>query len=336
MAAYKQFNSQDIIISPLEINKGFSFQGNALTGSDVGIDRFLGKKGNYLTNKTLTGKISGEELPEVLVYDSAKQLYYSNYLYGSKGFMSNANTASRGLDGVLRGQGYQTNYYNYEQNTVFPNKFFPTGSDSSVGVLSIPSKLFGDYVQPNSVKIQSPVSGTIIDDGQGRLLMDDSDPNFTGDPGTIYYVGNVIYQHGIAVITDDIVRGFDPTSSFYGTATYGYSLYGGASVDEEGFISAFIEANNITCSFSSSYELFETQYKCTVAESEFNYTLNPTVLTGSEGDLYNQFTGSYFDPYITTVGMYNEQFELLAVGKLAEPLPTSRTTDTTILVNIDR
>jgi hypothetical protein len=34
--------------------------------------------------------------------------------------------------------------------------------------------------------------------------------------------------------------------------------------------------------------------------------------------------------------MYNEQNELLAVGKLAQPLPTSRTTDTTILVNIDR
>ena len=34
--------------------------------------------------------------------------------------------------------------------------------------------------------------------------------------------------------------------------------------------------------------------------------------------------------------MYNEQNELLAVGKLAQPLPTSQTTDTTILINIDR
>ena len=34
--------------------------------------------------------------------------------------------------------------------------------------------------------------------------------------------------------------------------------------------------------------------------------------------------------------MYNEQMDLLAVGKLAQPLPSSRTTDTTILVNIDR
>jgi len=83
----------------------------------------------------------------------------------------------------------------------------------------------------------------------------------------------------------------------------------------------FLISHNITCSFSSSYTIYETQYKCTIGESEFNYTLNPTVLSGSEGDLYNQFTGSYFDPYVTTVGMYNESYELLAVGKLAKPLP---------------
>ena len=42
MAAFKTLNSQDIIISPLEVAKGFSFEGNALTASNVGIDRYLG------------------------------------------------------------------------------------------------------------------------------------------------------------------------------------------------------------------------------------------------------------------------------------------------------
>jgi len=50
----------------------------------------------------------------------------------------------------------------------------------------------------------------------------------------------------------------------------------------------------------------------------------------------NFATASYFDPYVTTVGLYNNNQELLAVGKMAQPLPTSKTTDTTILVNIDR
>lgn len=307
MAAYKQFNSQDIIVSPFEVNKSFSFSGNALTGSNVGIDRFLGKKGDYLISQSLTGLISGEELPEVLVYESVKQLYYTNYISGSDGEISISNTASFNTDGTITGPLYQTSYYNYEETDLNPQKYFPTSSDALIGVVSIPSKLFGEYIQPQSLRLISPISGTILDDGEGRL--------YTTYGGDDYYVGNIIYQHGLAVLTQ-----YPDTSPY----------------TKEGFFDAFISSSEVTCSFSSSYKIQETQYKCTIGESEFNYTLNPTVLSGSEGNLYGQFTGSYFDPYITTIGMYNENFELLAIGKLAKPLPTSRTTDTTILINIDR
>ena len=44
MSAYKQFLASDIIITPFEVNKNFTFQGNSdLIGSTVGIDRFLGQ-----------------------------------------------------------------------------------------------------------------------------------------------------------------------------------------------------------------------------------------------------------------------------------------------------
>ena len=107
-------------------------------------------------------------------------------------------------------------------------------------------------------------------------------------------------------------------------------------------------------SFSSSYKLFETQYQCTINENEFNYSLNPSSITGSQiptkfsgsvidwentasiGKPFDFVTSSYFSPYITTVGLYDENYQLLAVGKLAQPLQSSPTTDTTILVNIDR
>jgi hypothetical protein len=52
--------------------------------------------------------------------------------------------------------------------------------------------------------------------------------------------------------------------------------------------------------------------------------------------MYDFATGSYFAPYVTTVGLYDESYNLLAVAKLAKPLPTSRTTDTTILINFDK
>jgi len=82
--------------------------------------------------------------------------------------------------------------------------------------------------------------------------------------------------------------------------------------------------------------MYETQYKCTIGESEYNYTQNPTALSGSNGNPYGFVTSSFFSPYVTTVGLYNDAYELLAVGKLGKPLPTSNLTDTTILVNIDR
>ena len=63
---------------------------------------------------------------------------------------------------------------------------------------------------------------------------------------------------------------------------------------------------------------------------------NPSVSSGSNGDLLEFATQDYFSPYITTVGLFNDQRDLIAVGKVAQPLPTSKTTDTTILINIDR
>ena len=102
------------------------------------------------------------------------------------------------------------------------------------------------------------------------------------------------------------------------------------------FLINYISGSDITCSFSSSYTIYETQYKCTIGSDEYNYSNNPTLLSGSEVQLYDFATGSYFSPYVTSVGLYDEDHNLLAVGKLAKPLPTSRTTDTTILVNIDR
>jgi hypothetical protein len=102
------------------------------------------------------------------------------------------------------------------------------------------------------------------------------------------------------------------------------------------FILAFITGSDVVCSFSSSYTLFETQYKCTIGADEFNYSSNPSIISSSEGQMYDFATGSYFAPYVTTVGLYDESYNLLAVAKLGKPLPTSRTTDTTILINFDR
>ena len=124
------------------------------------------------------------------------------------------------------------------------------------------------------------------------------------------------------------------SASLFGTALYGTAFYGTTDSEE---INELITGSNITCSFESTITLYETQYKCTVRENEYNFSQNPTIISGSSnsGQMLDFATGSYFTPYVTTVGLYNNNKELVAVGKLAQPLPLSTTTDTNIIINLD-
>jgi hypothetical protein len=339
MSAWKQFLASDVIINPFVVNKSFIFPSSQFaTGSDgqlVGIDRFYGTNVNWFDDQSTTGTLTTEY--QALIYNSVKQLYYSNYLSSSTGDIVTQPVIFPGSNpsgNVLIGDIESPLYDNFLQSTLTPNRFFPTASGAEVAVISIPSKLYGDYITPNSLRLKVTPGGTgsytAVDDGEGNVILE----------GTNEHLGNIIYTHGIIILTvsGSITQG-------YGTSIYGVSLYGAGYPPPIDWITS-----PMTCSFSSSMTIYETQYKCTIRESEFNATLNPSAqnsgsvfeISGSyfyqrgDGTLNNNVTGSYFSPYVTTVGLYDEAQNLLAVGKLSQPLPTSDTTDTTILVNIDK
>lgn len=324
MTAFKQLLASDIIVTPFEVSKAFRFTGAPeLTGSTVGIDRFLGQNIQGLFNpaEATTGQVTTEY--KRLVYDSIKELYYSNYLsssYGDPVAVPYEFPGSDASGSVLIGSASSAGRYeNYLESTLAFERYFPTASNAVIGVISIPSKLYGDKIQPNSFVISAD-SGSITDDGNGNLIF-----SLDGE-----YCGNINYQHGLAILTKDNEGG----GPYYGSAVYGTDVYGASS---NAFIQNIIASNNVTCSFSSSYTLYETQFKCTIDATEFNFSLNPSLISGStDGTLYDFVTGSFFSPYVTTVGLYNENQDLIAVGKLAKPLPLNNVTDTTVLINIDR
>jgi hypothetical protein len=69
--------------------------------------------------------------------------------------------------------------------------------------------------------------------------------------------------------------------------------------------------------------------------SEFNYSENPSYISGSTGEvIYNYFINNP-QTYLTTVGMYNDSNELLAVAKLSKPLNKDFTKEALIRVKID-
>jgi hypothetical protein len=112
--------------------------------------------------------------------------------------------------------------------------------------------------------------------------------------------------------------------------------------------------------FQNSHIVYENFAKCTIKDYEYNLTYNPTLLSGSQGvltpyssslggDVYyintgsnenygilkNFYTGSEFSPYATTVGLYNDAQELLAIAKMSAPMPLAANTDMTFLVKFD-
>ena len=301
MSVYKPFTTSDVVVTPFKVNKSFSFEGaSAFTSSNVGIDRFIGKNIQstfFVSGSNPTGQISSQN--QELVYESIKQLYYSNYLRGEDG--STVNTASFNIDGTITATGgaNQPMYDNFLTNTLDANRVFPTGSNDQIFITSIPSNLFGENIKPGSFTFSDLINKfEVTDDGQGNLI------------SASIKVGDIIYPHGVAITTTHYAPGL-PTE--------------------------LANVNTITCSFQSTMTIYESQYKCTLLANEFNYTQNPSAISSSSnsGVVSDFLTGSYFQPYITTVGLYNNANELVAVGKLAQPLQSSNTTDTTILVNLD-
>jgi hypothetical protein len=85
----------------------------------------------------------------------------------------------------------------------------------------------------------------------------------------------------------------------------------------------------------SEEEVKSTFFFVRAKNAEYNFSNNPSYVTGSNGKLLQQtFVG---DPktYITTVGLYNNDNELLAIAKLSKPLLKSFSNEILIKVKLD-
>lgn len=317
MGAYKGLTTKDVIVSEFSAERLFSLQGDNITGSDYGIDFFVGVNSQSTVPLAESYGFIKQEYT-TCVYNSIKQLYYSNYL------TSSIPTSSEYL-----GNNVWSRYDNYNASPNLTQHYFPTGSNDYISVISIPNKLYGYNIVPTT--FQFTYSGsTVTDDGEGNL--------FTGSQ----YVGNIYYAHGLVVFTTGgfqqvckaIHTGVPETldSNYDGEPKYdGYYYYDGGGT--------YIYENKLlytTMSFTSSFTLYEHQYTCNVRQNEYNFTLNPSTISAStSGALYDFATGSYFNPYVTTVGLYDNDQNLLAVGKMSIPVKIPHNSDITFIVNFD-
>jgi len=86
--------------------------------------------------------------------------------------------------------------------------------------------------------------------------------------------------------------------------------------------------------FNNTTELNSTIHFCRVNHNDFNYSSNPTYLSASQIRVKNQTTDAPIS-YITTVGLYSPDNELLAVAKISEPLKKDPTQEMILRVRLD-
>ena len=87
-------------------------------------------------------------------------------------------------------------------------------------------------------------------------------------------------------------------------------------------------------SFNNTTELNSSIYFCRANHNEFNYSSSPTYLSASKIFVKENALDTPVS-YITTVGLYSADSELLAVAKLSEPLKKTPSEELTLRVRLD-
>ena len=158
---------------------------------------------------------------------------------------------------------------------------------------------------------------------------------------TVY--GLVFYQAGVLVLTAslfqaDADRGQIENQDF--SAQIG-DLVANAKTVRGALSSSTVSAScnalrHRICdiSFNNTTEINSNIYFCRVPWNRFNYSTNPTYVSGAQIQVKNIGSDTPI-AYVTTIGMYNSAGELLATAKLSEPLRKDPTNELTLRVRLD-
>lgn len=233
----------------------------------------------------------------------------------------------------------------------YPRHYIPSGSGY---VVNVKQSSFGEGIKPGTFYMYDPISDTrLIDDGYGRVITSD----------TQLEIGCIFYKFGIAILNKlempvtsytMLSSSFFPTfftptwfSTYYGNIFAASSSLSSASLNNVG---AYIDSGSeITIGYASIHTIYEHQVICTANPGEFNFSVNPTVsatvLSGSiSASIFTSETGSSvasemfsgsLTPYFTTIGLYNDVFELVAVAKVPRAVHRIPTTQQTVIVRFD-
>ena len=299
MSSFKKLNKADITTVNYYANKQWNFNYTSSISSSY-IIGYVGKNEPF----NITGSTTTNGQYQSLVYTEMNHMFYQSYtnLLNTSSLMFNIDTYESASQ-----QRPTASYFDYNINPLLIKRF-PVSASNTIRVLSISQDIYGSKILPNSFLMVSSSNLSIRDDGNGNL--------YTGSE----HIGNIFYAHGLVVITNQS--------------------------------SSYQNLNSASISFQNEHIIYENEVRCIVKESDYNLSYNPTLLkykgqyivsgssgytlTGSFDSTVKDFdTGSFFQPYVTAIGLYNDDNELLMVAKLGKPIVLSSDTDMTFIVKYD-
>jgi hypothetical protein len=335
--AFKRFDPEDFVVSSDSITSTmWSTGAPTLTTFFTSSVQEAGSSGNYYLSIYQTSSVLDSTQVQ---FDIA----YANSL-GSGSTLYNSSVPSNSYTKTIYGQ-YRSMILE-DENAQF---IFGTGNNVLTGsdfwVLSMERARYKQSLFPGSLNLQLSGSGGIIN------LTDDSLDN----PVSVFLGSTRVYQlisgsNGTAGTL--AYSGYVPNSGSYGLVfpdlgtillnplaiSQSIKVSTTQSYNSDGFNNRRLyNAISLGASFAlNSQETITSDYVFVRARnSEFNYSENPSFISGSTGEvIYDNFINAP-QVYVTTVGMYNDSNDLLAVAKMSRPLLKDFTKEALVRVKLD-
>jgi len=220
-------------------------------------------------------------------------------------FYTNPATAS-----VLTEVGLRKSYASTDERVL----------ENEMALFSIPQRYYGEGIKIGTVVLEDEtLARTYTDDGYSNLL--DSGSNIKG---------NIFYDRGLVVVTKDVVSGSvlnQFTLRYRSTKT----IY-----ENEIFISVL--ENEFNVSQNPSAVDFNGSGFGKIKLTSITSSINPTVTGGFADFEYSSSidrTGSFLAPYITTIGLYDNDLNMVAVAKLPQPIKSESDMPVNFIIRFD-
>lgn len=310
----KEIPKSDIITRPIKVYKEWTLDEND-------ISPIFGKNPNN-TLVDLDNDEKSQGYNKKVIYSSIKSQFYLN-----------PQTSS-----MLTEVGRRKSYASTDERII----------RDDIAVFSIPQNYYGEGIKMGTV--------SLTDKSTGNVYTDDSYSNLIDSGSNI--AGNIFYDRGLIVLTRDVVSGsilnqltlnFRSTKTIYENevflsvleSEFNYSQNPSAVYEDGGMMNTYviqrpgsIIPNDLV---QSSFYRSGTKY---VKGKHFPYVskLDSTKMGSFDDYEYSSSidqTGSYLAPFITTIGLYDDELNMVAVAKLPQPIKSMHDYPVNFIIRFD-